>query len=192
MQCAVVTREAIVLSDKASPLNPDAQQCWLCQLAYQYSAVGLCGRKPGFCKRRDWKKIEGVSVMARGKRGCWGTQKRSVTWCTLLAVAGRLVCCGLCRGGNNQRICFSGIGSLSHHVVSGPSSQVLNGCVVELFIPFLQQEGNSLWHGEHGFPGGLPKAYLKAHLLELAGLGMSEMSLLPPLGPRLAFSHGLQ
>ncbi|KAK7803834.1 hypothetical protein U0070_027292 [Myodes glareolus] len=35
---------------------------------------------------------------------------------------------------------LSGIGSLSHHVVSGPSSQVLNGCVAELFIPFLQQE----------------------------------------------------
>uniref|UniRef100_A0A8C6GXV6 Stalled ribosome sensor GCN1 n=1 Tax=Mus spicilegus TaxID=10103 RepID=A0A8C6GXV6_MUSSI len=35
---------------------------------------------------------------------------------------------------------LSGIGSLSHHVVSGPSGQVLNGCVAELFIPFLQQE----------------------------------------------------
>lgn len=55
----------------------------------------------------------------------------------------------LCRGGAHQRICFSGIGSLSHHVVSGPSSQVLSGSVAELFIPFLQQEGNSLWPGEH-------------------------------------------
>lgn len=45
---------------------------------------------------------------------------------------------------------------------------------------------------DHGFPGSLLKAFLKAHLLELAGLGMSEMSLLPPLGPRLAFSQGLQ
>ncbi|XP_006865512.1 PREDICTED: translational activator GCN1 [Chrysochloris asiatica] len=35
---------------------------------------------------------------------------------------------------------LSGIGSVSHHVVSGPSSQVLNGAVAELFIPFLQQE----------------------------------------------------
>ncbi|XP_053784029.1 stalled ribosome sensor GCN1 [Desmodus rotundus] len=35
---------------------------------------------------------------------------------------------------------LSGIGSVSHHVVSGPSSQVLNGTVAELFIPFLQQE----------------------------------------------------
>ncbi|KAK2498494.1 hypothetical protein MC885_005115 [Smutsia gigantea] len=35
---------------------------------------------------------------------------------------------------------LSGIGSLSHHVVSGPSSQALNGTVAELFIPFLQQE----------------------------------------------------
>uniref|UniRef100_A0A8C4LHE0 Stalled ribosome sensor GCN1 n=1 Tax=Equus asinus asinus TaxID=83772 RepID=A0A8C4LHE0_EQUAS len=33
-----------------------------------------------------------------------------------------------------------GIGSVSHHVVSGHSSQVLNGTVAELFIPFLQQE----------------------------------------------------
>uniref|UniRef100_A0A8C7BAM2 GCN1 activator of EIF2AK4 n=1 Tax=Neovison vison TaxID=452646 RepID=A0A8C7BAM2_NEOVI len=36
--------------------------------------------------------------------------------------------------------CLPGIGSVSHHVVSGPSSQVLNGTVAELFIPFLQQE----------------------------------------------------
>ncbi|XP_029423052.1 eIF-2-alpha kinase activator GCN1 isoform X3 [Nannospalax galili] len=35
---------------------------------------------------------------------------------------------------------LSGIGSISHHVVSGPSGQVLNGAVAELFIPFLQQE----------------------------------------------------
>ncbi|XP_044777167.1 eIF-2-alpha kinase activator GCN1 isoform X4 [Neomonachus schauinslandi] len=35
---------------------------------------------------------------------------------------------------------LSGIGSVSHHVVSGPSSQVLNGTVAEMFIPFLQQE----------------------------------------------------
>ncbi|XP_012869831.1 PREDICTED: translational activator GCN1 isoform X1 [Dipodomys ordii] len=35
---------------------------------------------------------------------------------------------------------LSGIGSVSHHVVSGPSGQVLNGTVAELFIPFLQQE----------------------------------------------------
>ncbi|OWK14094.1 hypothetical protein Celaphus_00000247 [Cervus elaphus hippelaphus] len=35
---------------------------------------------------------------------------------------------------------LSGIGSVSHHVVSGPSSQVLSGTVAELFIPFLQQE----------------------------------------------------
>uniref|UniRef100_A0A8C9G348 GCN1 activator of EIF2AK4 n=1 Tax=Pavo cristatus TaxID=9049 RepID=A0A8C9G348_PAVCR len=34
----------------------------------------------------------------------------------------------------------SGIGSLSHHVVSGSSSQALAGTVAELFIPFLQQE----------------------------------------------------
>lgn len=38
-------------------------------------------------------------------------------------------------------IFFSGIGSLSHHVVSGTSSQALAGTVAELFIPFLQQEG---------------------------------------------------
>ncbi|XP_038618375.1 eIF-2-alpha kinase activator GCN1 [Tachyglossus aculeatus] len=35
---------------------------------------------------------------------------------------------------------LSGIGSFSHHVVSGSSSQALNGTVAELFIPFLQQE----------------------------------------------------
>ncbi|XP_077016110.1 stalled ribosome sensor GCN1 [Tamandua tetradactyla] len=35
---------------------------------------------------------------------------------------------------------LSGIGSVSHHLVAGPSSQVLNGTVAELFIPFLQQE----------------------------------------------------
>ncbi|XP_055986980.1 stalled ribosome sensor GCN1 [Sorex fumeus] len=35
---------------------------------------------------------------------------------------------------------LSGVGSVSHHVVSGPSSQALNGTVAELFIPFLQQE----------------------------------------------------
>ncbi|OWK60172.1 Translational activator GCN1 [Lonchura striata] len=35
---------------------------------------------------------------------------------------------------------LSGIGSLSHHVVSGPSSQALSATVAELFIPFLQQE----------------------------------------------------
>ncbi|XP_006019968.1 eIF-2-alpha kinase activator GCN1 [Alligator sinensis] len=35
---------------------------------------------------------------------------------------------------------LSGIGSLSHHAVSGPSSQVLSGTMAELFIPFLQQE----------------------------------------------------
>ncbi|KAM9194723.1 stalled ribosome sensor GCN1 [Dugong dugon] len=35
---------------------------------------------------------------------------------------------------------LSGIGSISHHVVAGPSSQVLNGTLAELFIPFLQQE----------------------------------------------------
>ena len=44
--------------------------------------------------------------------------------------------------------CLLGIGSVSHHVVSGPSSQVLNGTVAELFIPFLQQEGNSVQCGE--------------------------------------------
>lgn len=44
--------------------------------------------------------------------------------------------------------CLPGIGSVSHHVVSGPSSQVLNGTVAELFIPFLQQEGNwAAWGG---------------------------------------------
>jgi hypothetical protein len=32
-------------------------------------------------------------------------------------------------------------------VVSGSSGQVLNGTVAELFIPFLQQEGNSVQHG---------------------------------------------
>ncbi|XP_073864104.1 stalled ribosome sensor GCN1 isoform X1 [Macaca fascicularis] len=45
---------------------------------------------------------------------------------------------------------LSGIGSVSHHVVSGPSSQVLNGIVAELFIPFLQQEGNSIHHVHEG------------------------------------------
>uniref|UniRef100_A0A8C0EMF1 GCN1 activator of EIF2AK4 n=1 Tax=Bubo bubo TaxID=30461 RepID=A0A8C0EMF1_BUBBB len=35
---------------------------------------------------------------------------------------------------------LSGIGSLSHHVVSGSSSQALTGTMSELFIPFLQQE----------------------------------------------------
>uniref|UniRef100_A0A8C5P6E8 GCN1 activator of EIF2AK4 n=1 Tax=Leptobrachium leishanense TaxID=445787 RepID=A0A8C5P6E8_9ANUR len=35
---------------------------------------------------------------------------------------------------------LSGIGSLSHHVVSGSSSQELSRTVSELFIPFLQQE----------------------------------------------------
>ncbi|XP_023576671.1 eIF-2-alpha kinase activator GCN1 isoform X2 [Octodon degus] len=35
---------------------------------------------------------------------------------------------------------LSGIGSISHHLVSGSSGQVLNGIVAELFIPFLQQE----------------------------------------------------
>uniref|UniRef100_K7G7X0 GCN1 activator of EIF2AK4 n=1 Tax=Pelodiscus sinensis TaxID=13735 RepID=K7G7X0_PELSI len=35
---------------------------------------------------------------------------------------------------------LSGIGSFSHHVVSGPSNQALSGTIVELFIPFLQQE----------------------------------------------------
>uniref|UniRef100_A0A8C2VN10 GCN1 activator of EIF2AK4 n=1 Tax=Chinchilla lanigera TaxID=34839 RepID=A0A8C2VN10_CHILA len=35
---------------------------------------------------------------------------------------------------------LSGIGSISHHLVSGSSGQVLNGTVAELFIPFLQQE----------------------------------------------------
>ncbi|XP_075424511.1 stalled ribosome sensor GCN1 isoform X2 [Ascaphus truei] len=35
---------------------------------------------------------------------------------------------------------LSGIGSLSHHVVSGPSSQELSRTISELFIPFLQQE----------------------------------------------------
>ncbi|XP_077317570.1 stalled ribosome sensor GCN1 [Lithobates pipiens] len=35
---------------------------------------------------------------------------------------------------------LSGIGSLSHHGISGPSSQELSRTVSELFIPFLQQE----------------------------------------------------
>ncbi|KAM4051160.1 stalled ribosome sensor GCN1 isoform 1-T1 [Anomaloglossus baeobatrachus] len=35
---------------------------------------------------------------------------------------------------------LSGIGALSHHTVSGTSSQELSGTVSELFIPFLQQE----------------------------------------------------
>uniref|UniRef100_W5M0K4 Stalled ribosome sensor GCN1-like N-terminal domain-containing protein n=1 Tax=Lepisosteus oculatus TaxID=7918 RepID=W5M0K4_LEPOC len=35
---------------------------------------------------------------------------------------------------------LSGIGSLSHHAASGGSSQALSTRVVELFIPFLQQE----------------------------------------------------
>ncbi|KAM4808080.1 stalled ribosome sensor GCN1 [Rhinophrynus dorsalis] len=35
---------------------------------------------------------------------------------------------------------LSGIGSLSHHVVSGTSSQELSRTISELFIPFLQQE----------------------------------------------------
>lgn len=33
-------------------------------------------------------------------------------------------------------------------MVSGSSSQVLNGTVAELFIPFLQQEGSSVQRGE--------------------------------------------
>lgn len=92
---------------------------------------------------------------------------RSVAWCTLVAVAGRLSAVALCKGGPNQRICFSGIGSLSHHVVSGPSSQILNGSVAELFIPFLQQEGNSCGTGsmllkpilDHDFSVSLLKAF---------------------------------
>uniref|UniRef100_A0A8C9FZC0 GCN1 activator of EIF2AK4 n=1 Tax=Pavo cristatus TaxID=9049 RepID=A0A8C9FZC0_PAVCR len=39
-----------------------------------------------------------------------------------------------------EQVFPSGIGSLSHHVVSGSSSQALAGTVAELFIPFLQQE----------------------------------------------------
>ncbi|OXB71660.1 UNVERIFIED_CONTAM: hypothetical protein H355_015599, partial [Colinus virginianus] len=39
-----------------------------------------------------------------------------------------------------RRVFPSGIGSLSHHVVSGSSSQALAGTMAELFIPFLQQE----------------------------------------------------
>ncbi|EMP24440.1 Translational activator GCN1 [Chelonia mydas] len=39
---------------------------------------------------------------------------------------------------------LSGIGSFSHHVVSGSSSQALSGTMAELFIPFLQQEGDTL------------------------------------------------
>ncbi|KAJ7309597.1 hypothetical protein JRQ81_007650, partial [Phrynocephalus forsythii] len=35
---------------------------------------------------------------------------------------------------------LSGIGSCSHHAVSGSSNQVVSGTVTELFIPFLQQE----------------------------------------------------
>uniref|UniRef100_A0A670KGB9 GCN1 activator of EIF2AK4 n=1 Tax=Podarcis muralis TaxID=64176 RepID=A0A670KGB9_PODMU len=35
---------------------------------------------------------------------------------------------------------LSGIGSCSHHAVSGPSNQVVSGTITELFIPFLQQE----------------------------------------------------
>ncbi|XP_053135159.1 eIF-2-alpha kinase activator GCN1 [Hemicordylus capensis] len=35
---------------------------------------------------------------------------------------------------------LSGIGSCSHHAVSGPSNQALSGTIAELFIPFLQQE----------------------------------------------------
>ncbi|XP_026540403.1 eIF-2-alpha kinase activator GCN1 [Notechis scutatus] len=35
---------------------------------------------------------------------------------------------------------LSGIGSCSHHAVSGASNQVLSGTMVELFVPFLQQE----------------------------------------------------
>uniref|UniRef100_A0A2I2YIN2 Stalled ribosome sensor GCN1 n=1 Tax=Gorilla gorilla gorilla TaxID=9595 RepID=A0A2I2YIN2_GORGO len=59
------------------------------------------------------------------------------------------VCDPECGGGSSRKtclfvteqgICLLGIGSVSHHVVSGPSSQVLNGIVAELFIPFLQQE----------------------------------------------------
>ncbi|NXK45456.1 GCN1 kinase, partial [Chauna torquata] len=42
--------------------------------------------------------------------------------------------------GTNERSLLSGIGSLSHHVVSGSSSQALTGTMAELFIPFLQQE----------------------------------------------------
>lgn len=52
------------------------------------------------------------------------------------------------RGVESGVSCLLGIGSVSHHVVSGPSSQVLNGTVAELFIPFLQQEGNSVQCGE--------------------------------------------
>uniref|UniRef100_A0A8B9G653 GCN1 activator of EIF2AK4 n=1 Tax=Amazona collaria TaxID=241587 RepID=A0A8B9G653_9PSIT len=39
-----------------------------------------------------------------------------------------------------ENFVLSGIGSLSHHVVSGSSSQALSGTITELFIPFLQQE----------------------------------------------------
>ncbi|XP_072839500.2 stalled ribosome sensor GCN1 [Pogona vitticeps] len=35
---------------------------------------------------------------------------------------------------------LSGIGSCSHHAVSGSSNQVVSGTMTELFIPFLQQE----------------------------------------------------
>ncbi|XP_061459241.1 stalled ribosome sensor GCN1 [Rhineura floridana] len=35
---------------------------------------------------------------------------------------------------------LSGIGSCSHHAVSGPSNQVVSATMTELFIPFLQQE----------------------------------------------------
>uniref|UniRef100_A0A8C8VR02 TOG domain-containing protein n=1 Tax=Pelusios castaneus TaxID=367368 RepID=A0A8C8VR02_9SAUR len=42
--------------------------------------------------------------------------------------------------GGKKCFVILGIGSFSHHVVSGSSSQALSGTMAELFIPFLQQE----------------------------------------------------
>lgn len=66
---------------------------------------------------------------------------RGETWLLGKWAAARRISC-LWFYAEQEIPCLPGIGSVSHHVVSGPSSQVLNGTVAELFIPFLQQEGN--------------------------------------------------
>lgn len=77
--------------------------------------------------------------MVRGEACCWGGGQGQED-----SRAGGFILMGAEQG----IACLSGIGSVSHHVVSGPSSQVLSGTVAELFIPFLQQEGNSGQRGE--------------------------------------------
>ena len=77
--------------------------------------------------------------MAGGEAWLLGSGAATGRWCVGSSLRTRG------RAGNPR---LPGIGSVSHHVVSGPSSQVLSGTVAELFIPFLQQEGNSGQHGE--------------------------------------------